>query len=44
MITRRLCLLARLLAGLMAAMFATIGASAPPADDKSPVGSWFVYI
>ena len=44
MITRRLSLLASSLAGLMAAMFAAVGACAPPPEDNSPVGSWFVYI
>jgi len=28
----------------MATIFATVGASASPPDDKSPVGSWFVYV
>jgi hypothetical protein len=44
MITRRPSLLASFLAGLIATMFATVGAGAPPPADKSPVGSWFVYI
>ena len=44
MIARRLSLAASTLAGLMAIIFATVGASANPPDDKSPVGSWFVYV
>jgi hypothetical protein len=44
MITRRLSLLLSMLAGLMAVMFAASGASAAQGDEKSPVGTWFVYI
>ena len=40
MVTWRLSLLVSMLVGLMAVLFA----SATQADEKSPVGSWFVYI
>jgi hypothetical protein len=44
MITRRRSFLASSFAGLLAATFAMVGASGSPPEDKSPVGSWFVYI
>src|SRR5215831_5070576 len=36
--------LAGLLVGLLAVMFAAGSPGAPQADEKSPVGTWFVYI
>jgi hypothetical protein len=36
--------LAGVLVGLLAVIFAAGGPGAPQADEKSPVGTWFVYI
>jgi hypothetical protein len=43
MTTKRLAF-AGIMVGLLTLLFAAVGPSAPQADEKSPVGTWFVYI
>ena len=43
MTTKRLSF-AGIIVGLLTLLFAAVGPSAPQADEKSPVGTWFVYI
>jgi hypothetical protein len=43
MTTRRLSL-AGVIVGLLTLLYAAVGPSTPGADEKSPVGTWFVYI
>jgi hypothetical protein len=43
MATRRFSF-AGMIVGLLAVMFAAGGPGAPQADEKSPVGTWFVYV